>query len=238
MVAAVVVATVVPRSGADIAAPSVSAAVDVEIPATPSTAGEPSPSIAARPAPGEDAATSLAQLDGIPIVSGYSDERYDRDRFGQRWMDVDRNGCDTRNDILGRDLLDPVFKERTNECKVLAGLLIDPYDGQSVEFVSGRDTSVLVQIDHVVALAWAWRHGAEHWSDDQRTAFANDPRNLVAASEHTNQEKSDSGPAEWLPPVPELRCRYVEQYVSVLAAYRLGISAADEAAARGVLESC
>jgi hypothetical protein len=27
-----------------------------------------------------------------------------RDRFGPAWRDVDRNGCDTRNDVLSRDL--------------------------------------------------------------------------------------------------------------------------------------
>ena len=29
---------------------------------------------------------------------------YDRDQFGSGWVDVNRNGCDTRNDILRRDL--------------------------------------------------------------------------------------------------------------------------------------
>jgi len=181
---------------------------------------------------------ALVRLDALPIVSGRSDAAYDRDRFGQRWADVDRNGCDTRNDILGRDLLDPVFKPGTRECKVLGGTLIDPYDGSRVEFVSGYDTSVLVQIDHVVALAWAWRHGAEHWTDEQRTRFANDPANLVAASEATNQAKSASGPSEWLPPARELRCGYVENWIEVLSSYRLGVNARDKAAAQAVLATC
>lgn len=193
---------------------------------------------ASHPAPDPATATALAQLAALPTVSGYSDARYNRDRFGQRWADVDRNGCDTRNDTLGRDLLEPVFKAGTNDCKVLSGLLVDPYDGVHVDFVSGWNTSVLVQIDHVVALAWAWRHGAEFWTDDVRTAFANDPRNLVAASEAMNQEKSDSGPSEWLPPVPELRCAYVRDFVGVLDAYDLGIDADDKAAAQAVLEGC
>ena len=29
---------------------------------------------------------------------------YERELFGPAWADVDRNGCDTRNDILRRDL--------------------------------------------------------------------------------------------------------------------------------------
>jgi hypothetical protein len=31
---------------------------------------------------------------------------YDRDQFGPAWKDVDRNGCDQRNDVLTRDLVD------------------------------------------------------------------------------------------------------------------------------------
>lgn len=197
------------------------------------------PTLTPEPPPAEtDAEAALVQLASLPLASGHSDAPYDRDRFGQRWLDVDRNGCDTRNDTLGRDLLDPVFKPGTNDCKVLRGLLIDPYDGTKVDFVSGWGTSILVQIDHVVALAWAWRHGAEFWTDEERTAFANDPLNLVAASEATNQSKSDSGPSEWLPAVPELRCTYVESFVDVLDAYDLGITPADRDAAAAALHGC
>ncbi|GAA1984337.1 hypothetical protein GCM10009777_17840 [Microbacterium pumilum] len=220
-----------------VVAPSISPAAQLSPTPSPSSR----PTVTPEPetgGPQNDAAVALAQLASLPVVSGHSDAQYDRDRFGQRWLDVDRNGCDTRNDTLGRDLLDPVFKPGTNDCKVLSGLLIDPYDGQRVDFVSGWDTSVLVQIDHVVALAWSWRHGAEYWTDEERAAFANDPQNLVAASEATNQSKSDSGPSEWLPAVPELRCTYVENFVDVLHTYDLGIGAADRDAAQAVLQGC
>lgn len=184
------------------------------------------------------AAKALALLPTIETVNGYAPISYDRDLFGQRWADVDRNGCDTRNDILARDLLNPVFKDGTGECKVLAGELLDPYDGSAVSFVSGQNTSVLVQIDHVVALAWAWHHGAYAWTDEQRTAFANDPLNLLASSQGTNQPKSASGPADWLPPVPELSCRYVERWVLIVDTYDLGIDAGNRAAAEHVLAGC
>ncbi|PPG03912.1 MULTISPECIES: HNH endonuclease family protein [unclassified Rathayibacter] len=186
----------------------------------------------------EPSAPSLATLAALPSVEGPAAVPYDRDLFGQAWSDVDRNGCDTRNDVLGRDLLAPVFKPGTRDCKVLTGTLIDPYDGTSVAFVSGTDTSRLVQIDHVVALGWAWHHGAWSWTDDQRLAFANDPANLVAASEQTNRAKSDAGPGEWLPPAAELRCGYVEQFVAVLSEYGLGIDARDRAASEAVLAEC
>ncbi|MDN3495191.1 HNH endonuclease family protein [Planococcus sp. APC 4015] len=199
------------------------------------TAGESTPSAAAS---SPQASRALDALMGLPVVAGQASTQYDRDFFGSAWTDVDRNGCDTRNDILGRDLLEPTFKADTNGCKVLSGVLVDPYDGRSVDFVSGSDTSVLVQIDHVVALGWAWHHGGEYWSDDVRVRFANDPVNLVAASEQMNQEKSAFGPSEWLPPVAELRCPFIEQWVEVLVAYGLSINESDRNVASAVLAQC
>lgn len=199
-------------------------------------APSPTPAVSTQAETETDATAALRLLDEIPTVEGFVDG-YDRESFGWR-TDVDRNGCDTRNDILGRDLLDPVFKPGTGDCKVLSGTLIDPYDGRRVEFESGWDTSVLVQIDHVVALGWAWHRGAFAWDVDTRVAFANDPRNLVASSGETNQEKSAYGPSEWLPAVPELRCEYVVKWVGVLTEYGLGIDSADRRAAEAVLQGC
>lgn len=174
----------------------------------------------------------------MEIGEGYDAPSYDRDLFGQRWADVDRNGCDTRNDMLARDLTDPTFKPGTHDCKVLSGTLTDPYSGASIAFVNGPETSPRVQIDHIVALAWAWRQGAHAWSPEQRELFANDPRNLRASGEATNQAKSDSGPSRWLPPAPELQCRFVLEWVSVVVDYNLTINIDDRDAARHVLASC
>lgn len=185
-----------------------------------------------------DPAAAIEALNALSTSDGYGAPSYDRDLFGDRWADVDRNGCDTRNDILGRDLATPSFKPGTRDCKVLTGTLIDPYSGASVEFVSGQSTSVLVQIDHMVALAWAWRQGAYAWTPEQRELFANNPRNLRAASEAMNQSKSDAGPSRWLPPAPELQCRFVMEWASVVVDYNLTITPADQHAALEVLRSC
>jgi hypothetical protein len=48
---------------------------------------------------------------------------YDRDGFGQRWADVDRNGCDQRNDVLRRDLVKRHTKPGTNGCVLAKGVL-------------------------------------------------------------------------------------------------------------------
>lgn len=188
----------------------------------------------------EDAAIADAQaaLAGLEDVPGESLAQYYRESFGQTWYDQDRNGCDTRNDILGRDLTGTTIKADTNGCKVLAGTLLDPYTGSTVDFVSGTDTSVLVQIDHLVPLAWAWRHGAEFWDDATRTAFANDPANLRATAGEVNQSKSDSGPADWLPPDAGAHCTYAIDFITVLDAWGLGVDDAERSALEDVLASC
>jgi hypothetical protein len=67
---------------------------------------------------------------------------YTRAQFGQTWADVDRNGCDTRNDILKRDLTGEVFKEKTRQCVVVSGTLIDPFSGETINFVRGNVSSM------------------------------------------------------------------------------------------------
>ncbi|BDZ47098.1 hypothetical protein GCM10025866_30070 [Naasia aerilata] len=107
-----------------------------------------------------------------------------------------------------------------------------------MHFVRGNDTSELVQIDHVVPLSWAWQHGAAAWTDDQRLLFANDPANLLAVDGATNSSKSDSGPADWLPPDETYRCTYAERFTAVLAEYGLGIDEPDRTALVAVAGRC
>jgi len=210
---------------------------------TETTATPPSPTAAAPPttpppASTPDAQAARAALERLETVDGRSITRYYREAFGQAWYDQDRNGCDTRNDILRRDLTQTVIKEGTGGCKVLSGVLEDVYTGTTVNFVSGKDTSVLVQIDHVVPLSWAWRHGAESWSEDDLRAFANDPLNLLASVGSVNQSKSDSGPGEWMPPSAAAHCFYAQRYIAVLAKWRLGVEPADRSALETALETC
>jgi hypothetical protein len=179
-----------------------------------------------------------ARLVELPVSSGAFVQGYDRNFFGQTWADVDRNGCDTRNDILKRDLSDAVIKPGTFDCKVLSGALIDPFSGNSLSFVSGETTSFEVQIDHIVPLSWAWQNGASKWTDERRTAFANDPLNLLAVDGSLNMSKSDSGPSEWLPPNQPFHCDYAQHYGSVLVEYDLAIPRADLATLLELLGRC
>lgn len=151
---------------------------------------------------------------------------------------MDRNGCDTRNDILRRDLVDVAVKPGTGGCKVQRGTLHGPYTGSTIAFVSGQDTSSAVQIDHVVALSDAWQKGARSLDADDRLAFANDPLNLLAVDGPTNQAKSDGDAATWLPPSRSYRCPYVARQIAVKAEYGLWVTSAEHDAMARVLADC
>ncbi|NMM24937.1 MAG: HNH endonuclease [Phycicoccus sp.] len=163
---------------------------------------------------------------------------YDREQFGPAWADVDRNGCDTRNDVLRRDLTGYVLKEGTHGCVVLSGTLLDPYTATTIAFVRGQTTSTLVQIDHVVALSDAWQKGAQQLSAETRRALANDSLNLLAVDGLTNQRKSDGDAATWLPPNKAYRCPYAARQVAVKAKYGLWVTSAERDVLGRILATC
>jgi hypothetical protein len=161
---------------------------------------------------------------------------YDRDRFGAAWLDTDRNGCDTRNDMLTRDLTDRVYDARTHGCVVLSGILADPYTDSRIRFAKGDGN--LVDIDHVVALGNAWVTGGFRWEIRRRAAFANDPMNLLAVDASANRQKGDGDTATWLPGNKGFRCEYVARQVGVKAKYGLWVTAAERDAMARVLATC
>jgi hypothetical protein len=180
--------------------------------------------------------TAIALLATLAVKGKAAKTGYDRTaKFGQAWLDVDRNGCDTRNDILARDLITSV---KAGSCKVLSGSFIEPYTGRNVHFLRGNTTSALVQIDHVVSLSNAWQTGAQKLSQSQRFTFANDPLNLLAVDGRSNSQKGDGDTATWLPSNKAFRCDYVSRQVSVKATYRLWVTPAEKEAMVRILRHC
>ena len=184
------------------------------------------------------AGLAITVLDTLPVKGRAPKTGYTRAQFGQRWADVDRNGCDTRNDILKRDLISIIYKVKTHDCVVLSGVLVDRYSGETINFVRGNITSMAVQIDHVVALSNAWQTGAFKLSADQRKALANDPINLFAVKGRLNSQKGDGDAATWLPPLKSFRCEYVAQQIAVKAKYSLWVVPPERAAMQLILENC
>jgi hypothetical protein len=185
-----------------------------------------------------EAAAALAELENIPVKGRAPKTGYSRDEFGPAWADTDHNGCDTRNDILARDLEEETFKPGTRNCVVATGTLADSYTGVTIHFVRGDTTSTQVQIDHIVALSDAWQKGAQQLSPDQRKQLANDPLNLMAADGPTNSAKGDKDAATWLPPNKAFRCEYVARQTAVKAKYELWVTPAEHDAIAGILDTC
>lgn len=179
---------------------------------------------------------ALTVLDSLAVKGRAPKTGYDRDQFGPSWSDVDRNGCDTRNDILNRDLAGKQWRSGTHDCVVIVGTITDPYTGRAIQFEKAH--AIALQIDHVVALSDAWQKGAQALSPGERLRFANDPVNLFAVDGPTNASKSDSDAASWLPPNKPFRCTYAAHQVAVKARYRLWVTGAERDALRRVLDRC
>jgi uncharacterized protein DUF1524 len=184
----------------------------------------------------------LAGMVQIPLrIRGFD---YRRAAFGDSWTDDNpapggHNGCDTRNDILDRDLVEKTFVPiRRCPDAVATGTLHDPYTNEVVAFTRGNRIGASVQIDHIVPLALAWDLGARDWPDGLRVRFANDPANLLAVAGAPNQDKGDSEPAVWMPPNEAFHCQYAVQFIAVLRGYALPIDAPSAAVLRDAAATC
>lgn len=177
-----------------------------------------------------DAFNALQSLEvkGRAPKTGYS-----REQFGGDW--AKKQGCDTRNIILARDLTNVVTNEK---CQVVSGVLQDVYTGKVIQFQRGDGTSDDIQIDHVVALSDAWQKGAQQLTKEQREELANDPLELLSVDGSANQQKSDGDAATWLPPNKAFRCSYVARQVAVKKKYSLWITQAEKDAIAKVLGGC
>lgn len=187
--------------------------------------------------------TALAGLANLPVKGRAPLTGYSRAQFGPAWTDDvavadGHNGCDTRNDILRRDLTHIVIKAGTHGCVVASGVLHDPYTSTVIVFTRGKSTSAAIQIDHVVALANAWQTGAQRLSLPVRTDLANDPLELLAVSGPANEQKGDADAATWLPSNKAFRCSYVAIQVAVKIRYHLWVTPAEHAAIARVLSAC
>jgi hypothetical protein len=190
-------------------------------------------------APGVDVLAGVAQ---VPLrIRGFD---YRRAAFGESWTDDNpapggHNGCDTRNDILDRDLVEKTYVS-IKRCPnaVGTGTLHDPYTNATIAFMRGNQIGASVQIDHIVPLALAWDLGARGWPDDMRLRFANDPANLLAVGGRANQDKGDSEPALWMPANDAFRCQYAVQFAAVLHGYGLSIDAPSAVVLREAASTC
>ncbi|MFD5861497.1 HNH endonuclease family protein [Streptomyces chartreusis] len=172
--------------------------------------------------------------DAIAALPVQDEDRtgYNRDKF-RHWIDADRDGCSTRNEVLIEEAV--TAPEQGAGCQLTGGAWYSPYDDTS--FTAARP----LDIDHLVPLAETWDSGASAWSAKEREAYANDlgdTRALIAVSAASNRSKADQDPATWQPPAVHYRCTYATDWVSVKTRWQLAIDPAEEAALTGILRAC
>ena len=226
------------------ALPSSSSATVATVPGTasppppPTAAPTPAPTAAttaAAPPPVLSNGGAVALLAHLRIVdAAVSPQGYSRDLF-PTWLDLDRNGCDARDDTLIAESLVPAQVSYSDGCDVVSGRWMSIYDGLEVTEPSDLD------VDHLVPLADAWRSGAHAWDAVRRAAFANDlafPDHLIAVTASTNRSKSDSPPNEWRPPQQETWCRYATAWVTVKVNWSLTITTPERDALGQMLDTC
>jgi len=170
-------------------------------------------------------------IDGLAVAAEGSDSGYDRALFQpQAWADLDGDGCDTRAEVLIRDSRS--LAEVQPGCSVARGDWLSIYDGYSTPDPGELD------IDHVVALAEAWRSGADGWPNERRLAFAQDEDNLIAVTAATNRSKSDRDPAVWQPPNRDSWCAFAQRWTSAKVRWGLTADPAEVNAVRVMLGTC
>lgn len=179
---------------------------------------------------GSSAEASLPTL----TVSSPSPVRYERSAWQpDGWEDLDRDGCNTRKEVLIVESLDPVHTSGRS-CTLVGGRWRD--------WFSGHETSdaTELQIDHLVSLADAHRSGGWAWTADRKIAFANDldTDELNAVGGALNQAKADDGPDGWLPDDPAAQCDYVAAYVRVKEAWGLSVTLAQSRAITDLWARC
>ncbi|MGI6612630.1 MAG: HNH endonuclease family protein [Candidatus Nanosyncoccaceae bacterium] len=177
--------------------------------------------------------TSLELLEKLEVKGRAPKTGYDRALFASTWQILGK--CSMRNLVLKRDLTDIIIDDN---CRVISGILQDPYTGKEIIFEYGPATSQEIQIDHIVAVSDAWQKGAQDWDSEKRYKFYNDPNNLVAVSREANQAKVDSDAASWLPSNKLFRCAYVSRQIQVKLDYGLWVTEAEKLAMQQVLQRC
>lgn len=143
---------------------------------------------------------------------------YDRDLFAH-WTDDDGDGCDTRREVIIAEATTPVTVG--SGCYITGGTFVSVYDNTTT-----RGYPANFDVDHLVPLAEAWDSGAATWTAQRRQAFANDlthPASLILVTATSNRAKSDSDPAEWMPPNRDAWCGYLADWVTVKTRWGLSV---------------
>ena len=186
---------------------------------------------------------ALDEARSMPVSAAHP-QGYNRMQYFGTWQPYPQMGgrATTRDYVLKRDMTN-VTLNRYNQ--VQSGTFHDPYTNQIMQFKRGKDTSALIQVDHVVALQDAWSSGL--WQDSRagdRMRYANDPDVLLASEGKANMAKgagmdwqNDSNPV-WLTPYEPYHCDYMAKRVYIKNKWHLSMTAGEKNQTTRLLEAC
>ncbi|WP_307817294.1 HNH endonuclease family protein [Nocardia acididurans] len=201
--------------------------------------------------PAGDVSALLAKLTVAKEASmtGYSREKFphwDTNKaehgFGDQFTQYAK--CTTREVMMLRDATGAVTLDaKTCELKVGSGGgwrdeygVLDRKAGSLKEYKFITDPSA-VDAEHIVALAEAWRSGADKKDEATRRRIANDAINLEASDPTANRSKGDQDAANYLPP-GKFRCAYIYRYLQIKVKYELTVDSAEQTALRTAVDAC
>ncbi|MFF2650692.1 HNH endonuclease family protein [Streptomyces sp. NPDC058045] len=187
------------------------------------------PSAAALPPGIPSKAQAQSELNSLTVRSEESMTGYSRSLF-PHWITISGT-CNTRETVLKRDA--DSYTVDAN-CNLTSGKWYSYYEGVT------RSSASQMSIDHVVALAEAWRSGARQWTTDRRKAFANDlsgPQ-LIAVTTEINSSKGDRDPASWVPPRSGARCTYAKMWIHSKYKWGLHLQSSEKSALQGLVGAC
>ncbi|MFM9701039.1 HNH endonuclease family protein [Streptomyces europaeiscabiei] len=176
----------------------------------------------------------LPVRDALAALAVQEEDRtgYERTKF-RHWIDADRDGCSTRNEVLLEEAV--TAPAQGISCQLTGGSWYSLYDDTHFDQARALD------IDHLVPLAESWDSGASAWTPAERQAYANDlddPRALIAVSATSNRSKSDQDPSTWQPPAADYRCVYATDWTAIKTRWGLAVDPAEQAALTEVLDGC
>ncbi|MDX3589102.1 HNH endonuclease family protein [Streptomyces europaeiscabiei] len=176
----------------------------------------------------------LPVRDALAALTVQDEDRtgYERTKF-RHWIDADRDGCSTRNEVLIEEAV--TAPAQGISCQLTGGSWYSPYNNTHFDQARALD------IGHLVPLAESWDSSASAWTPAERQAYANDlddPRALIAVSATSNRSKSDQDPTNWQPPATDYRCTYATDWTAIKTRWGLATDPAEQAALTEVLDSC
>lgn len=197
-------------------------------------------------APVDKATASIAKNNLASLVQAPADNTaYNRDEWNH-WITAGSNSCwnvreavlfdeAEKGSLVLKDKGGNTVSSESSACSIVSGKWIDPYTG-----VTFTDPAKL-DIDHMIPLGYAAKHGGQAWDAKKKEKYANDMsynNHLIAASAGANRAKSDQGPSQWKPANTAYHCQYAVNWITVSKNYNLTIDSADANALKQMLATC